>query len=314
MQHFTSVYDVADLKALLAKAQAMKRNPTKFTKLGKGLTLGMIFFNPSLRTRMSTEKAAINLGMSVISLDAGMGWKLEFEDGLVMNGDKAEHVKEAAAVMSQYCDVLGVRSFATLTDRERDYQDFVVSKFKQNAKVPVISLEGAILHPLQSFADWITIEEYKKTPKPKVVLSWAPHPKALPQAVPNSFLEWMRMTEYDLVVTHPRGYELNKRFTDSVHIEYDQNKAFEGADFIYTKNWSNYFDYGQVTSMDSSWTVTAEKMALTNKAKFMHCLPVRRNQIVMDDVIDGADSIVIPQANNRVWAAMGAIDLIISQK
>ena len=314
MQHFTSVYDVADLKALLAKAQAMKRNPTKFTKLGKGLTLGMIFFNPSLRTRMSTEKAAINLGMSVISLDAGMGWKLEFEDGLVMNGDKAEHVKEAAAVMSQYCDVLGVRSFATLTDRERDYQDFVVSKFKQYAKVPVISLEGAILHPLQSFADWITIEEHKQTPKPKVVLSWAPHPKALPQAVPNSFLEWMRMTEYDLVVTHPRGYELNKRFTDSVHIEYDQNKAFEGADFIYTKNWSNYFDYGQVTSMDPSWTVTAEKMALTNKAKFMHCLPVRRNQIVMDDVIDGADSIVIPQANNRVWAAMGAIDLIISQK
>ena len=216
--------------------------------------------------------------------------------------------------MSQYCDVLGVRSFATLTDRERDYQDFVVSKFKQYAKVPVISLEGAILHPLQSFADWITIEEHKLTPKPKVVLSWAPHPKALPQAVPNSFLEWMRMTEYDLVVTHPRGYELNKRFTDSVHIEYDQNKAFEGADFIYTKNWSNYFVYGQVTSMDSSWTVTAEKMALTNKAKFMHCLPVRRNQIVMDDVIDGADSIVIPQANNRVWAAMGAIDLIISQK
>jgi len=311
MLHFTSVKDVADLPGLLETAKNMKKNPSKFAKMGKGKTLGMLFFNPSLRTRMSTEKAALNLGMQVMSLDAAMGWNLEFEDGAVMNGDRAEHVQEAAAVMSQYCDVLGVRSFATLTDQEKDYRDYVISKFRQYARVPVLSLEGAILHPLQSFTDLITIEEFKNKPKPKVVLSWAPHPKALPQAVPNSFLEWMGETDYDLVVTHPHGYELNERFTKGIPIEYNQRKAFEGADFIYAKNWSNYTDYGRVVSMDPDWMITADKMALTDGAKFMHCLPVRRNQIVTDEVLDGPNSIVIEQAKNRVWAAMAAIAAMI---
>ncbi len=312
MQHFTSANDVKDLPGLLGMALDMKKNPARYQTALQGKTLGMLFFNPSLRTRMSTEKAALNMSMNIISLDADRGWNLEFEDGVVMDGAKAEHVKEAAAVMSQYCDVLGVRSFATLTDREKDYQDYVIQKFRRHASVPVISLEGAILHPLQSLTDWITIETYKQKTAPKVVLSWAPHPRALPQAVPNSFLEWMGKTNYELVVTHPAGYELNERFTKGVRIEYDQRKAFEGADFIYAKNWSNYEDYGKVLNTDASWMVDAEKMALTNRAKFMHCLPVRRNQIVADEVLDGQDSIVIPQAGNRVWAAMAALQLVLS--
>ena len=311
MQHFTSVHDVDDPLGLLADAKACKANPSKFAEIGKGKTLGLIFFNPSLRTRMSTEKAAINLGMTIISMNAETGWKLEFEEGVVMNGDKAEHIQEAAAVMSQYCDILGVRSFPTLIDREKDYQDYVISKFKKYAQVPIISLEGAIVHPLQSLTDWLTIEQFKTKPKPKVVLSWAPHPKALPQAVPNSFVEWMKVTDYEFVITHPEGYELAESFTEGCPIEYNQNKAFENADFIYTKNWSSYKDYGQILSMDGSWTITKEKMALTNNAKFMHCLPVRRNQIVMDDVLDSPTSIVIEQANNRTYAAMAVINNLL---
>ena len=211
MQHFTSVHDVDDPLGLLADAKACKANPSNFAEIGKGKTLGLIFFNPSLRTRMSTEKAAINLGMTIISMNAETGWKLEFEEGVVMNGDKAEHIQEAAAVMSQYCDILGVRSFPTLIDRERDYQDYVISKFKKYAQVPIISLEGSMVHPLQSLTDWLTIEQFKTKPKPKVVLSWAPHPKALPQAVPNSFVEWMKVTDYEFVITHPEGYELADR-------------------------------------------------------------------------------------------------------
>lgn len=314
MQHFTSVHDVDDPLGLLADAKACKANPSKFAEIGKGKTLGLIFFNPSLRTRMSTEKAAINLGMTIISMNAETGWKLEFEEGVVMNGDKAEHIQEAAAVMSQYCDILGVRSFPTLIDREKDYQDYVISKFKKYAQVPVISLEGSMVHPLQSLTDWLTIEQFKTKPKPKVVLSWAPHPKALPQAVPNSFVEWMKVTDYEFVITHPQGYELAESFTEGCRIEYNQNKAFENADFIYTKNWSSYKDYGQILSMDGSWTITKEKMALTNNAKFMHCLPVRRNQIVMDDVLDSPTSIVIEQANNRTFAAMAVLNNLLKNK
>lgn len=313
MQHFTSIRDVDDPFGLLADAKACKADPSIFSGIGKGKTLGMIFFNPSLRTRMSTEKAAINLSMNIISMNAEAGWKLEFEEGVIMNGDKPEHIQEAAAVMSQYCEVLGVRSFPTLSDREKDYQDYVISKFKQYAHVPILSLEGAIVHPLQSLTDWLTIEQFKTKPKPKVVLSWAPHPKALPQAVPNSFVEWMKITDYDFVITHPEGYELAESFTEGCTIEYDQNKAFENADFIYTKNWSSYKEYGQIMSMDASWTITKRKMALTDNAKFMHCLPVRRNQIVMDEVLDSPSSVVIEQAHNRTYAAMAVLKNLLTK-
>jgi N-succinyl-L-ornithine transcarbamylase len=313
MQHFTSVHDVADPQGLLKLAKECQKNPSKFSKIGLGKTLGMIFYNSSLRTRMSTEKAAINLGMTVISLNVADSWNMEFEDGVVMNSDKAEHIREGAAVMSQYCDILGIRSFPSLTDREKDYSEPVISKFKQFSHVPIVSLEGATVHPLQSLTDWLTIEQYKKVKRPKVVLSWAPHPKALPQAVPNSFVEWMKITDYDFVITHPEGYELSHQFTEGVTIEYDQNKAFEGADFIYTKNWSSYKDYGKILSMDSSWTISKEKMALTNEAKFMHCLPVRRNQIVMDEVIDSVNSVVIEQAKNRTFAAMAVLKSLLDK-
>ena len=313
MQHFTSVHDVNDLTGLLKLAKDCQKNPIKFSKVGLGKTLGMIFFNPSLRTRMSTELAAYNLGMNVISLNTTEGWNMEFEEGAVMNGDKAEHVKEGAAVMSQYCDILGVRAFPSLTDRKKDYDDFIVSKFKQYAHVPILSLEGAIVHPLQSLTDWLTIEQFKVKKRPKVVLSWAPHPKALPQAVPNSFAEWMKITDYDFVITHPEGYELAEQFTEGVTIEYDQNKAFAGADFIYAKNWSSYSDYGKILSMDGNWTITKDKMARTNDAKFMHCLPVRRNQIVMDEVIDSPNSIVIQQAKNRTFAAMAVLQTLLKK-
>jgi N-succinyl-L-ornithine transcarbamylase len=313
MHHFTTIRDVENPLALLADAKACKANPHKFSKIGKNKTLGMLFYNSSLRTRMSTEKAAILLGMSVISLNVGDSWNMEFEDGVVMNTDKAEHIREGAAVMSQYCDILGVRSFPTLVDRERDYKDYVISKFKQFSHVPIVSLEGAIVHPLQSLTDWLTIEQYKTKPRPKVVLSWAPHPKALPQAVPNSFVEWMKQTDYDFVITHPECYELEASFTEGCKIEYDQNKAFKDADFIYAKNWSSYHDYGKILSMDSDWTISKNKMDLTNNAKFMHCLPVRRNQVVMDEVIDSPNSIVIEQANNRTFAAMAALKYLLKQ-
>jgi N-succinyl-L-ornithine transcarbamylase len=311
MQHFTTIHDIDDPLALLDLAKACQKNPLKFNKLGQNKTLGMIFYNPSLRTRMSTELAAYNLGMKVITLNVTDSWNMEFEDGVVMNSDKAEHIREGAAVMSQYCDILGVRAFPTLVDREQDYQDYIISKFKQHAQVPVLSLEGAILHPLQSLTDWLTIEQFKTRKRPKVVLSWAPHPKALPQAVPNSFAQWMRQTDYEFVITHPEGYELDSQFTEGVKIEYDQNKAFEKADFIYAKNWSTYHDYGKILSMNPNWTITAEKMARTNAAKFMHCLPVRRNQVVMDEVIDSPNSIVIEQAKNRTFAAMAVLKSLL---
>ncbi|MCU0446829.1 MAG: N-acetylornithine carbamoyltransferase [Microscillaceae bacterium] len=314
MQHFTCWADVPQPLELLASAKALKQNPWADEGLGKHRTLGLIFFNPSLRTRLSTQKAAYNLGMQVIAMDINeQGWKIETQDGAIMNGDKAEHIKDAVGVMGQYCDIIGVRTFATLSDQEQDYQDFTLEQFKKYAGVPIVSLESAIRHPLQSLADWLTIEEHKTRPRPKVVLTWAPHPKALPQAVANSFAEWMQNTDYEFVITHPEGYELAEEFSQNVQIEYDQNKAFENADFIYAKNWSNYKNYGKVLNQDMNWTVSAQKMQLTNQAKFMHCLPVRRNVVVMDEVIDGSHSIILPQAQNRVFSAQAVLKALLQR-
>lgn len=301
MNHFTSIKDVQNLQDLLQTAFEVKRSPFADTNLGFGRTLGLIFFNSSLRTRLSTQKAAQHLGLNAIVFNINSdGWKIETEEGVIMNGDKAEHIKDAAAVIGGYCDIIGIRSFPTLTDKVKDYQDFVLAQFQKYAGVPIVSLESAIRHPLQSFADLITIEEHKKTVKPKVVLTWAPHPKALPQAVANSFAEWMQAANMDLTITHPEGYELAEEFSAGAKIEYDQTKAFEGADFVYAKNWSSYSNYGKILHKELDWTVTADKMALTNDGKFMHCLPVRRNVVVADDVIDGANSLVLEQAKNRV--------------
>jgi N-succinyl-L-ornithine transcarbamylase len=301
MKHFFSVEDVQNLPELLKKALEIKSNPLADLHYGKNKTLGLIFFNPSLRTRMSSQKAAYNLGMNVITMNVGSdGWQLETEEGAIMNGGKAEHIKEAAMVMSAYCDVIGIRCFAGLEDKAEDDAEKVLMGFMKFATVPIINLESSTLHPLQSFADLITIESFKKVQKPKVVLTWAPHPKALPQAVPNSFAQWMNATDYDFVITHPKGYELDKKFAQNAPIEYNQDKALEGADFVYVKNWSALEPYGKILSQDLSWTISDEKMALTNNGKFMHCLPVRRNMIVNDSVIDGENALHIHQAANRV--------------
>lgn len=314
MKKFTCVGDIGDLRAAVAEAMDIKRDRFAFTHLGKNRTLLMIFFNSSLRTRLSTQKAAMNLGMNVMVLDVNQGaWKLETERGVVMDGDKAEHLLEAIPVMASYCDVIGVRAFAQLSNKAEDYEERIIEQFIRYSGRPVFSMEAATRHPLQSFADLITIEEYKKKERPKVVLTWAPHPKALPQAVPNSFAEWMNATDYEFVITHPKGYELAPEFVGNARVEYDQRKAFEGADFIYAKNWSAYADpnYGKVLSTDRDWTVDAEKMALTNNAYFMHCLPVRRNMIVTDEVIESPQSIVIPEAMNREISAQVVIKRIL---
>ncbi|MBQ3025984.1 MAG: N-acetylornithine carbamoyltransferase [Alistipes sp.] len=306
MKKFTCVEDIGYLKEALREALEVKRDRFAYKHLGENKTLLMIFFNSSLRTRLSTQKAAMNLGMNVMVLDVNQGaWKLETERGVVMDGDKAEHLLEAIPVMGSYCDIIGVRSFAGLKDRNEDYEERVIEQFIKYSGRPVFSMEAATRHPLQSFADMITIEEYKRTARPKVVLTWAPHPKALPQAVANSFAEWVLKSDCELVITHPKGYELNKEFTRGATIEYDQHKAFEGADFIYAKNWSAYEgdNYGKVLSVDKDWTVDSEKMALTNNAYFMHCLPVRRNMIVTDEVIESPTSLVIPEAANREISA-----------
>lgn len=309
MKSFFHVSDIGDLKAALEEAKQVKANPFAWKHLGENKTIMLVFFNSSLRTRLSSQKAALNLGMSPIVLNIGSdSWKLETEMGVVMDGDKSEHLREAIPVMASYCDIIGVRSFAGLTDREFDYNETVLKQFIEYSGKPVISLESATVHPCQAFADLITIEEYKKVARPKVVLTWAPHPKALPQAVPNSFAEWMNAADVDFVITHPEGYELDPEFAGNAKVEYDQMKAFEGADFIYAKNWScpgvkDPSKYGQILSKDMDWTVGARQMAVTNNAHFMHCLPVRRNMIVTDEVIDAPTSIVIPEAANRAVSA-----------
>jgi N-succinyl-L-ornithine transcarbamylase len=314
MRNFTCVRDLGDLNHALKEAFEIKKDRFKYVELGKNKTLLMIFFNSSLRTRLSTQKAAMNLGMNTIVLDINQGaWKLETERGVIMDGDKPEHLLEAVPVMGCYCDIIGVRSFARFENKEEDYTEKVLNQFIQYSGRPVFSMEAATRHPLQSFADLITIEEFKKTARPKVVMTWAPHPRSLPQAVPNSFAEWMNATDYDFVITHPEGYELAPEFVGKAKVEYDQAKAFEGADFIYAKNWAAYADpnYGQVLSRDRSWTVDEAKMKLTNNAYFMHCLPVRRNMIVSDEVIESPQSIVIQEAANREISAQVVLKRIL---
>ena len=314
MRHFTSVHDIGDLKSALERARFVKENPFADKELGRDKTMLLIFFNSSLRTRLSTQRAAMNLGMNVIVLDVNQGaWKLETERGVVMDGDKSEHILEAIPVMGSYCDIIGVRSFAGLTDKSADYSENILSQFIKYSGKPVVSMEAATGHPLQAFADIITIEEHKKCARPKVVMTWAPHPKALPQAVPNSFAQWSAAAGYDVTVVQPHGYELSPEFTKGCKIEYNQDKALEGADFVYAKNWSVFDDanYGKVICKDMDWTVSEKKMALTNNAFFMHCLPVRRNMIVTAAVIESPQSIVIPEAANRVVSAQTVIKDIL---
>lgn len=302
MKVFQHVSDIGDLRAAVAEALEVKRNRFAYKSLGENKTLLMVFFNSSLRTRLSTQKAAMNLGMNVIVLDVNQGaWKLETERGVVMDGDKSEHLLEAIPVMGSYCDVIGVRSFAQFQNKRADYEERIFNQFVKYSGRPVFAMETATVHPLQAFADLITIEEFKEVKRPKVVLTWAPHPKALPQAVPNSFAEWMCATDYDFVIAHPEGYELDEQFTHGATITHNQDEALRDADFVYAKNWSCYRDpnYGKIMSKDMSWTITAEKMALTRNGRFMHCLPVRRNMIVSDEVIESERSIVIPEAANR---------------
>ncbi|MFV0417595.1 MAG: N-acetylornithine carbamoyltransferase [Dysgonomonas sp.] len=310
MRTYTNVKDLGDLKTAIKEALEIKKNRFAYKHLGENKTLLMVFFNSSLRTRLSTQKAGMNLGMNTMVLDINQGaWKLETERGVIMDGDKSEHILEAIPVMGSYCDIIGVRAFAQFENKEDDYQEKILNQFIQYSGRPVFSMEAATGHPLQGFADLITIEEYKKTARPKVVLTWAPHPKALPQAVPNSFADFMNEADVDFVITHPKGYELDSKFVRGAKVEYDQDKALEGADFVYAKNWAAYADpnYGKILSKDMSWTVTSQKMALTNDAYFMHCLPVRRNMIVSDDVIESLQSIVIQEAANREISAQTVI-------
>jgi N-succinyl-L-ornithine transcarbamylase len=312
MYHFTSVHDAGHLPTLVNSALQLKKDPNAFRELGNYKTIGLLFFNSSLRTRLSTQKAAQQLGMDVMVMNVGAdSWQLEMKEGVIMNSDKAEHVAEAAAVIGQYCDIVGVRSFPGLVDRAFDYSEQVLNQFIKYTGKPIVSLESATRHPLQSLTDLITITEYKKVERPKVVLTWAPHVKSLPQCVPNSFAEWMNEADVDFTIAHPKGYELAPEFSGNAKISNDPREAFEGADFIYAKNWSSYEDYGKIISSDPAWMVSAEKMKLTNDAKFMHCLPVRRNVVVEDAVIDSSNSIVIQQAGNRVWAAQAVLKSIL---
>ena len=314
MKKYTNVTDLGNLKDAVKEALEIKKNRYAFKHIGENKTLLMVFFNSSLRTRLSTQKAGMNLGMNTIVLDVNQGaWKLETERGVIMDGDKPEHLLEAIPVMGCYCDVIGVRSFARFESKQFDYEETILNQFIKYSGKPVFSMEAATGHPLQALADLITTEEYKKTERPKVVLTWAPHPKALPQAVPNSFCDFMNEADVDFVITHPEGYELDEKFVRGAKVEYNQQKAFEGADFIYAKNWAAYNDpnYGKVLSTDRSWTVDAAKMSLTNHAYFMHCLPVRRNMIVTDEVIESPQSLVIPEAANREISAQTVLKRLL---
>ncbi len=318
MKLFSSVNDVTDLKKFIEEALILKADPFANKSLGKDKTIGLVFLNPSLRTRLSTQKAALNLGMNVMVMNLDKeGWALETEDGVVMNGTTVEHIREAAAVMGEYCDILGFRSFPKLQDREEDYSESLFNKFVKFSGVPVVSLESATLHPLQSFADLITIEEHKKTAKPKVVLTWAPHVKALPQAVPNSFAEWMCKAQaegmIDFVITHPEGFELAEKFTPGAKIVTNQEEALKGADFVYVKNWSSYTDYGKTLPGAESWMMTNKKLEGTNGAKVMHCLPVRRDFELSAEILDGPNSLVIKEASNRTWAAQAVLKKMLGE-
>ncbi len=314
MKSFTSVKQLGDLQKAFEAAKYVKEHPFADQALGKNKTLLLVFFNNSLRTRLSTQKAGLNLGMNVIVLDVNQGaWKLETERGVIMDGDKSEHLLEAIPVMGCYSDLIGVRSFARFESKEDDYNEVILNQFIKYSGKPVFSMEAATRHPLQTFADMITIEEHKKKARPKVVMTWAPHPKALPQAVPNSFAEGLNMTDYEFVIANPEGYDLAPEFVGNAKVTHDQDEALEGADFVYAKNWAAYEgeNYGKVINKDMGWTVTKEKMALTDHAFFMHCLPVRRNMIVSDDVIESPQSLVIPEAANRVVSAQTVLKMLL---
>lgn len=319
MNQFTSVHDVTDIKQLLKDALTLKENPYSLQDLGKNKTLGLVFLNPSLRTRLSTQKAALNLGMNVMVMNMDKeGWALETQDGVVMNGSTVEHIREAAAVMGQYCDILGLRSFPKLVNREEDYNEDFFSKFIKYCGVPVVSLESATRHPLQSLADLITIQEtWKGEGKPKVVLAWAPHIKALPQAVPNSFAEWMCKAQedgmIDFTIAQPKGYELNEDFTPGAAITHDLDAALSGADYIYVKNWSSYKEYGKVLTYPEGWMLNNDKLKGTNDAKVMHCLPVRRDLELSSEILDGPNSLVIHEAGNRLWAAQAVLKQMLEK-
>lgn len=312
MRTYTNIDDLDNLQNTVQEALGLKNKPLEFEQLGKGKTICLLFFNNSLRTRLSTQKAAQNLGMNTIVMNFGSeGWQLEYEDGTIMNQNKAEHIKEAAEVISQYCDIIAIRAFAALEDKQKDLEEEVLTNFVKYASVPIVNMESSVGHPLQALADAITLEEHKIDHKPKVVLSWAPHPRALPHAVANSFVEMMQRQDADFIITHPEGYDLNTEIVKDSRIEYDQEKALKDADFVYVKNWSSFNDYGKVISQDENWMITEEKMNLTNNGKFMHCLPVRRNVVVSDAVLDSQNSLVIEQANNRTFAAQIVLKKIL---
>ncbi|TLF46892.1 Rossmann-fold NAD(P)-binding domain-containing protein [Maribacter aurantiacus] len=309
MTHYLSIKDIDNLSVWVKEARILKSQPKADKNLGANKTICMLFFNNSLRTRLSTQKAAMNLGMDVMVMNFGSeGWTLEYGDGTVMDQNTSEHVKEAAQVVSQFCDIVAIRAFASLTDKEQDEAEVVLNGFKKYAGIPIVNMESSVGHPLQALADAITLEEHNSKERPKVVLSWAPHPKALPHAVANSFVEMMQLQEADFVITHPKGYELNPAITKDVQIEYNQEKALQDADFVYIKNWSSYKEYGKVLNQDPNWMMTKKKLG---SAKFMHCLPVRRNVVVEDAVLDSDQSLVIEQANNRTYAAQIVLKKIL---
>ena len=311
MKHYLTINDLPSIKTAIQEAIALKSDPYNYKNLGAQKTLVMLFFNASLRTRLSTEKAAKHLGMEVIVLNVTDSWQLEFEAGVVMNLESSEHVKEAAQVISQYADILAVRAFPSLKNKEKDQSEWILTSFVKYATVPVVNMESATGHPLQALADAITIEELKTKKTPKVVLSWAPHPKALPHAVANSFIEMMQASDVNFSIVHPQGYDLDPNIVKETPVSYLQDKALESADFVYVKNWSNYQAYGEVISQDASWMMTKQKLG---SAIFMHCLPVRRNVVVEDAVLDSEQSAVIAQSNNRTYAAQLVLKKILENE
>jgi len=315
MNNFIDLTEVLDLHKLVQEAQALKKDPYAHESLGKRKVLGLLFFNPSLRTRLSTQKAAKLLGMEVMVMNfSSEAWAIEYEDGTVMSGLRSEHIREAAQVVSQYCDIVAIRAFASLTDQEKDESEIVLRSFQKHASVPIVNMESATAHPLQAVADAITLKEHWPSHRPKVVLSWAPHPKALPHAVANSFVKMMEYQDANFVITHPKGYELDKKITQNIPIIYDQEEALKNADFVYVKNWASYQDYGKILRTDDQWMLSRKKMEVTNHAKFMHCLPIRRNVVVSDDVLNHESSLVIEQANNRTYAAQAVLKSILDNE
>ncbi len=315
MKNFINSDDISDYKKIVEEAIQLKSNPNELKDIGKNKSIGLLFFNPSLRTRISTQKASMILGLKTFVMNFNSeGWQLEFENNTIMSEDKAEHVKDAAKVLSEYCDIIAIRKFADLNNKIDDEKEIVLSSFLKYSTVPILNLESSTFHPLQGLADAITIDETKNKARPKIVLSWAPHPKSLPHAVSNSFIKMAKKNNFELIISNPIGYDLNPEITKGINIIHDQKEAFINADFIYAKNWSSYENYGKVLINDSSWKIDKNKMSLTNNAKFMHCLPVRRNVVVDDDVIDSENSLVISQAENRIYSALIILKKLIENE